>query len=175
MFKKLFGRSGAGDAGRAGNVPQPPTTFGPLKEMAWNHVQALMQGHESWGLSRASDWAVDLSGGEISWTFANGRVARAPGELIATWSGRGETLLWGWNHPSAPPGSAVAAGKVKAFADLHGISELQVAERGCGFDEGWELTAIAALLGNLQGVYRGEAGPGTWAYIGFGGVTLSKG
>ena len=174
MFRKLFG-TGRGTGAENGKARPPlPVTFDALQEMAFNHTQALMAGHEAWGVAEAFKWDVDLDAGSISWFFLDGRTVKAPAQLIGTWTGRDDSFLWGWDHPSAPPGSAHAAAAVKAHAERHAIGELQASRRSCGFEEGWQLAAIAVLVGDLQGVYRGQASPGTWAYLGFGPVTISR-
>ncbi|MFV0260589.1 MAG: DUF6882 domain-containing protein [Acidimicrobiales bacterium] len=155
--------------------PVLPTDYDALAEMAMNHVGALQTGHEqSWGMSRATDFEGDLNEGWIRWTLPD-MTAEAPMQLLGTWNPADESFLWGWDHPSAPPGSTVAAGAVKTFADKHGISELQTAKTTVAFDDGWPLAAIAVLLGDLQGIYRFEASPGgPWAYVGFDRVRLSR-
>ena len=171
MFGKLFGKREKDDGSER---PAPPTTFSPLLEMAFNHTQALMAGHQgSWNLGQGERWDVDLAAGQIIWSFPD-KVVRAPAQLIATWNSADETFLWGWDHPSAPPGTAVAAAAVKTHADAHGIAQLQEAKVECSMDDGWQLAAVAVLLGDLQGVYRGQASDTAWAYIGFGNVTISK-
>ncbi|MFV0523194.1 MAG: DUF6882 domain-containing protein [Acidimicrobiales bacterium] len=164
-----------GDDGHGTGRPVLPTDYTALADMAMNHVGALQTGHEqAWGMSRATDFEGDLNEGWIRWTLPD-LVAEATMQLLGTWNPADETFLWGWDHPSAPPGSAVAAGAVKTFADKHGISELQTAKTTVAFDDGWPLAAIAVLLGDLQGIYRFEASPGgPWAYVGFDRVRLSR-
>lgn len=168
MFRRLFGKRGDKDA-----APPLPTTYDELVARAFAHTQALMEVQAGLiGIARATTWDVDLQEGTITWTLPD-RIVRAPGQLIATWNAQDETFLWGWDHPSAPPGSAIAAAKVKAHADAHGITQLQTAKAGCSFEEGWQLASIAVLAGDLQGVYRGQASDTAWAYIGFGNVSMS--
>lgn len=191
MFGKLFGKKK--DKARSPNVetaeaasasdggPQPngaerpliPTDMKSLIGMAMAHTQALQKGHvESWGLGHSETWDVDLEAGTIRWVFAD-KVARAPAELIGTYSEKDGSFLWGWNHPSSPKGSAVAAAAVKSHADTHGLEQLQASKVNCGLDDCWSLSSTAVLIGDLQGVYRGNAAEGVYAFIGFGHVTLS--
>ncbi len=171
MFKNLFGRKNKPVAER----PALPADFETLQEMAFNHTQALMSAHsESWGLGQAENWDVDLAAGQIMWTFADGKVARAPAQLIATWSSSENSFLWGWDHPSAPEGTAIASAALRAHAETHGIAQLLESKVECSMDDGWQLAAMAVLAGDLQGVYRGQASETAWAYIGFGNVSLSK-
>lgn len=172
MFRKLFG----GKKQRQATRPPLPTDFEGFKEMAFNHTQALMAAHTaSWHIDHAENWDVNLVGSVITWTFADGKIARAPAQLIATWSNQEDTFLWGWDHPSAPPGTALAAQAVRDHAARHNIEQLLEKKVACSFDDGWQLATMAVLAGDLQGVYRGQASDTAWAYIGFGEVTLSKG
>jgi len=169
MLGKFFGKKG-------GETPKRnlPNTFEELRKKAHHYTEALVSAHRSgWGLGEGERWDVDLAAGQITWTFPD-KIVRAPAELIATWNSADKTFLWGWDHPSAPPDSAVAAAAVKAHADANGILELQDPKPNCPMEEGWSLAAIAVLVGELQGVYRGQASDTAWAYIGFGSVTLSQ-
>ncbi len=168
MFRKLFGKRDTKPA-----APPLPVTYDDLVARAFAHTQALMEVQAGpIGIAQATNWDVDLQAGSITWTLPD-RVIRAPAELIGTWNAQDETFLWGWDHPSAPPGTAIAAAKVKAHADTHGITRLQTGTAQCSFEEGWQLASVAVLAGDLQGVYRGQASDTAWAYIGFGNVSVS--
>lgn len=177
MFNRLFGRRAG--PGRSASSPLKrtpfPTDLAALQQAAMQHVQALTGAQrDSWGFGSSERWDVDLERGEISFTFSD-KVARAPVQLIATYSERDGTLLWGWDHPSATPETAHAAKAVKAHADLHGIVELQAPKLACeSIDAAWPLASIAVLVAGLQGIYRGPAGPGVYAFLGFGTVTLAR-
>lgn len=166
----LLGAAVAGPAFAQGRLAIP-TAYADLLTMAREHVDALSDGHAAWGFGGEEHWSVDLDQGLIEWTFPD-RVVRAPAQLIGTWASDLGTLLWGWDHPSAPPGSAVAAQQVKDFADAHAIAELQVAEQTCPREQARELASIAVLIGDLQGLYVGQASRTALAYIGFGGVSI---
>jgi len=171
VFKKLFGKK----ASPASDKLVLPSDFDSFQEMAFNHTQALMAAHtSSWRIEEAENWDVNLIGGIITWTFADGKVARAPAQLIATWSNTEGTFLWGWDHPSAPPGTALAAQAVHDHAKRHNIKQLLDEKIVCSLEDGWQLAAMAVLAGDLQGVYRGQANETASAYIGFGNVSLSN-
>lgn len=151
-----------------------PTTYAELLEFSINYVAMQQQAHGAWGLGSDERWDVDLDAGVISWHFADrGHVARAPAQLLGTWNPADETFLWGWDHPSAPPGTAVAAQAVKTFADTYGVAELTTRSIACSFDDCYRIASTASPIGGLQGVYRGDAG-GPWVYLGFGEVSLTQ-
>jgi hypothetical protein len=151
--------------------PVIPTNYADLLTMAREHVSALSYGHSAWGFGREEHWAVDLDRGSIEWTLPD-RMVRAPAQLIGTWASDLGTYRWGWDHPSAPPGTAVAAAQVKAFADAHRLAELQVVEPACTREHARDLASIAVLVGYLQGLYIGQASRTALAFIGFGEVEL---
>ncbi len=156
------------------NLPPLPTDFASLVEFAGHHIQAQQVAHSStWGLGSAERFDVDLEAGTITWQFPDKNVvANAPAELLGTWNPQDNTFLWGWDHPSTPPGTAIATQAVKTWADQNGVVELQQRSISCTNDECYSIAGIASPIGNLQGVYRFDAG-GPWAYVGFGNVTLS--
>jgi len=153
--------------------PVIPTNYADLLRMAAAHVAALTYGHMSWGLGRHDNWAVDLNRGTIEWRLSD-RVARAPVELIGTWASDLGTYRWGWDHPAIPAASAPSAQAVKAFADAHSIAELQSAELPCSFEQAQDIASTAVLIGDLQGLFVGQASRTALAYLGFGEVTLSS-
>jgi len=166
--------TGGGARNESGGRPVIPTDYGPLVEMAMNHVSALQDVHvQMWHMDRSGTAAVDLVEGRIAWELPD-RLVTAPVELLGTWNPVDQTFLWGWDHPSAPPGTAVAAAATRDFANEHGIDELRQATVVCSFDDTWSLAAPAVLIGDLQGIYRLESSPGgAWAYLGFGNVSIS--
>jgi hypothetical protein len=163
----------ATDAHAEDGRPVIPTNYADLLRMAAAHVSALTQGHGSWGLGRHQTWAVDLDRGTIEWRFSD-RVARAPVELIGTWASDLGTYRWGWDHPAIPAASAPSAQAVKSFADTHRISELQSVELPCSLEQAQEIASTAVLIGDLQGLFVGQASRTALAYLGFGEVTLSS-
>jgi hypothetical protein len=155
--------------------PPLPVDFQGLMSRAGTHTDALMNEHESgWHISKAAHWGVDLAAGEITWYFPRGKNVRAPVQLIGTWTSTDETFLWGWDHPSAPAGSATAAMAVKAHAEKCNLTVLAERKLKCRFDEAWHYAALGVLAGDLQGVYRGQASEKAWAYLGFGRISVNK-
>ena len=171
MFGKLF----RGKNAKGNQNSNHPSDFDTLLEKAFHHTQALQSAHsETWRMGEAENFNVDFETGKILWSFADGVLVTADAQLIATWSDKDGSYLWGWDHPMCPPAPAEAAHAVKNHADMHQIQQLQVRKIECEIDDGWQLAAIAVLLGNLQGVYRAPASAGAFAYIGFKNIEISK-
>ena len=154
--------------------PAIPGDFDGLVEMAINHVQALQAGHNGgWGMDKATNYDIDLNAGTITFFLPGGTPAKADAQLLGTWNPNDQTFLWGWDHPSAPPGTAVAAAALRDHAQANGIESLSSSQTTCVLESCFGLAATAILAGDLQGIYRIDAG-GPWAYFGFGSVTLSS-
>jgi hypothetical protein len=154
--------------------PVIPTNYADLITMARAHVEALSYGHSGWGLGREEHWAVDLDAGAIEWTLADNMVARAPVQLIGTWASDLGSFRWGWDHPAVPAGGAPAAQAARAFAEAHAIAELLRVEVACMPETAKDFASVAVLIGDMQGLYVGQASRTALAYLGFGDVTLER-
>jgi len=130
-------------------------------EKASNHLKAQTQGHNQlWRLGEAERWDADLSLGKIIWTLNDGRVVTADIQVVGTYNTKDETFLWGWDHPSVPD-------------ELSMDAKLLNRKVVCSETEAWEFSALANLLAEKQGVYRGPAGD-TFVFFTFGEVEISK-
>ncbi|MBM7068944.1 DUF6882 domain-containing protein [Actibacterium sp. 188UL27-1] len=177
MIKKVMTGLLAGLAATgapAQDRPPLPETYEQLIEMAFHHAQALQAGHNAgWGMDKATSYDVDLSAGTITFFLPDGKKAQAAAQLLGTWNPNDETFLWGWDHPSAPLGTATASAALRGHASQHGIDQLSTPKITCDFEACFSIAATAILVADLQGIYRLDAG-GPWAYIGFDTVTLSR-
>ena len=172
----IFRRKPKGENPPTGRPELPiPTTYAELLTFSINYVAAQQQAHTSlWGLGTEQNWDVDLDAGTLTWhATEKGMTVTAPTQLLGTWNPDDQTFLWGWDHPSAPPGTAIAAEAVRQYATAHGIAELQPRSISCSFDECYRVAATASPIGDLQGVYRADAG-GPWVYLGFGPVSIQQ-
>lgn len=162
--------SGADAQGR----PVIPTNYADLVTMARAHVDALTYGHSAWGFGRTERWAVDLDAGTIEWTLPDNVVAFAPAQLIGTWASDLGSYRWAWDHPAVAPGGAPAAQAVREFASANDIAELQPVEFECTRENANDIASVAVLIGDLQGLYVGQASRTALAYLGFGAVSLTR-
>jgi hypothetical protein len=116
------------------------------------------------------DWSVDLNAGTI--TFTNTKtIATAPVQVIGTYFTGDGTWLWGWDHPSVPDQSAVAAKAMLAYGKRHGIANITTRKVAISEDDAWAMTGAATYLTGAQGGYRGVSGP-TLVFMTFGTVTV---
>jgi hypothetical protein len=137
-------------------------------------LQMATQAHAStWGLGSEQNWDVDLNLGTITFTFADGKVATAPIQVVGTYAPNG-TFLWGYDHPSVKDNLGDHAKRVKEFGEKHNIDEILTQPAAITQEKAWEYTALCMRLGDYSGAYRGHAGGGTYVFLTFGEVKLSK-
>ncbi len=162
LFDRLFKR------GRSGNHPNDHAL---TMARAMPHLQALTAMHAAtWKIQDAA-WDVDLEVGTLTFRFDDGRIVTAPVQVIGTYNTDDGTFLWGWDHPSVADAQAADANLVKAFGEKHGVAELTTRKVTITEERAWELTALACLLADAQGAYRGPSGR-TLVFMTFGAITM---
>lgn len=124
-----------------------------------------------WRLSEAANWSVDQDQGQITFSFADGKRARAPVQIIGTYNPANGTFLWGWDHPSVLPPLRQHAALAKAWGEQHQQPQYTTRMVRCSEEEAWAFTAVAARLAGASGAYRGRSG-GPIVFVSFGTITL---
>lgn len=148
--------------------------FAELQEQANNHLAALTEAHNNaWGLGSADQWSADQETGLITWTFAHGVEATAPFQIVGTYNSQDGTFLWGWDHPSVMEPLQSDAQAVRDYANANSIERLLDQKISCSEKEAWEFAALATLINERQGAYRGPAGT-TFVFMTFDEVTLEE-
>lgn len=135
-------------------------------------LAAKTAAHGVWGFGNEETWSVDQEMGEIVFSFADGRVARAPAQIIGTINTLDGTWLWSWANSTIEPSMTRDALALKSYGEEHEIAFLK--ERKCSASEerGWQLTALSGYMNDAQGAYRGPAGTAL-VFMTFGEVRLS--
>lgn len=128
----------------------------------------------TWHFGEEKSWNVDQDTGQIVFSFADGVIASAQAQIVGTFNSRDNTFMWGWDHPSVVPALQENALRVKAFGEEHGVGELITQKVQCNEKRAWDYTALAMRLSEANGGYRGEASPGTFVFLNFGEVLLTK-
>lgn len=145
-----------------------------LIEGAMEGLRLQASAHASaWGFGGESRWDADLDAGTIEFSFADGRSARAPIQIVGTYDSRSSTFLWGWDHPSVSPELAVAATRLREWGESHGAPRFTTRQVRASEREAWEFAAMANRVAEMNGVYRGPAGD-TYVYFLLGPVTVSQ-
>jgi hypothetical protein len=155
--------------GRPGETPE----FIQLLDASMEALRAKTVGHQvGWGFGKADRWSLDLSQGDLLFTFANGIVATCPAQIVGTLDSTDGSWLWGWANPSVPESLQLDSLLVRDYGEQRQITRLTSAEWPCTEDEAWRMAALACNLCEAQGVYRGPAGT-TFVFITFSDVVLS--
>ena len=135
-------------------------------------LQAQLAANDGlWRLSEAASWSVDQDQGQITFSFDNGKRARAPVQIIGTYNPANGTFLWGWDHPSVLPPMRQHAALAKAWGEQHQQPQYTTRLVRCTEEEAWAFTAVAARLGGASGAYRARSG-GPIVFVSFGTITL---
>jgi hypothetical protein len=144
-------------------------------EKANNHLATLTQAHQrTWRLGSADRWDADQETGVLTWTFSDGVTVSAPFQIVGTYNSLDGTFLWGWDHPSVVKTLRKDAQAVLDFARKHNVDFLQDRKVACSEDSAWELVALATLVCDRQGSYRGPSGT-TLVFMTFGEVSIKRG
>ena len=148
--------------------------FDAYLEKANHHLEALTDGHRQlWDFGSADRWDADQETGIITWTFPDGVTVEAPFQIVGTYNSKSGTFLWGWDHPSVAEPLRKDAEAVRQFAVAHELDVLQDRKLECDLDAAWELAALATLICDRQGAYRGPAGP-AFVFMTFGEVEIKR-
>ena len=169
-FRKRSGTSNLDEPSALSDAEADALGFDLLVEQGLSSIRITTSSYmRLFGLDRA-DWHVDLSKGEITFTTPEHRAV-APVQVIGTIDPHNGTWLWGWDHPSVPEKSAVAAARCHAFGKRNGLPDLTTVEISCSETEAWRFAQLAVRLGTETCAYRGQAG-GPIVFTTFGAVTV---
>lgn len=121
-------------------------------------------------------WDVDQTKGEIVFSReANGAIidARAPVQIIGSFNPEDASWLWSWANPSILEPLTAHARELRDFGEARNIAMLQSRKLSCKESDCWPLAALACMINQAEGVYRGPTG-GPFVFMTFGRVQLSK-
>lgn len=155
----LFGRRG--------------TDFETLCEKAKNDLATKTSAHQAmWGLGTSERWDLDQETGRLAFTFSD-KIISCEAQIIGTWNSRAKTWLWGWGNTSVLKPLAGVSERLRDYGVRRAIEKLTTAKWTAGEEDAWLMVALAALLFEQQGAYRGPAGE-TFVFMTFGELTTRK-
>ena len=141
-----------------GCKPKADPAFDALVQKAMIDLQTKTASHQAvWGLGKSERWDLDQSNGLLIFTFPD-RVVSCEAQIIGSYDKSQGTWLWAWDNPSIASNLAGASRELREYGKQHGYAKLTQAEWKATEDEAWNMAALATLLGNAQGAYRGPAG-----------------
>ncbi len=148
--------------------------FQNFLEKAKSHLAELTATHaDRWGLGALDRWDADQETGTLTWSNSEGVAVRAPFQIVGTYNSLDNTFLWGWDHPSVVEPLRSDATAVLDFAKERGIDFLTSRKVKCSEAEAWEFAALATLICDRQGAYRGPSGT-AFAFMTFGKVEVGN-
>jgi hypothetical protein len=149
--------------------------FNTLLEKSMAELRAKTMGHQTgWRFGTADQWSLDLSQGDLIFTFNDGIVATCPAQIVGSLESTDGSWLWAWANPSIPESLQRDSLRVRDYGQQRQIARLTSEEWACTEEEAWRMAALACKLCDAQGVYRAPAGT-AYVFIAFGKVVLSPG
>lgn len=150
-----------------------PTDLQPEIERAVCSLQALTAAHDgTWQIGQAA-WSVNQDEKTITFTSPKGIQATASVQIVGSYDTLDRSWLWGWDNPSLEEPLTEHARRVRAYGQEKGYDILTTPKLTCPEQQCWELTALACMLSEAQGAYRGPAGS-TNVFMTFDSVKLGK-
>lgn len=128
---------------------------------------------ETWGFGQEEEWSADLDQGVVVFRFADGTMASAPIQVIGTYNLEDGTFLWGWDHPSVPEPLREHARLARQWGEENEVQSFVSRKVQCSEDEAWSFAAVANLLAEANGVYRGPSGSAL-VFMTFGEIALER-
>ena len=147
--------------------------FAPLVEKGMNDLRTKTASHQAvWGLGKAERWDVNQEDGLLVFTFPD-KVVRCEAQIIGTFAKLKGTWLWSWENPSVTSNLTTASRQLREYGRQHGYTKLTQAEWKATEDDAWEMVAVATLVCNAQGAYRGPAGD-SYVFMTFAAPRIEK-
>lgn len=75
-------------------------------------------------------------------------------QFVGSVSTRSGTWLWSWANDSVDGPLTVSASAVRKYGEAHGLAHLTDSTWHAHEPDGWEMTAVTALLTSAKGAYR---------------------
>lgn len=125
----------------------------------------------TWKMAESSKWHIDQDKGLITFSFADGKTASAPVQIVGTFNPKDSTFLWAWDHPAVKAPLRQAASATLDWARTHKLERWMSRSVACSEAQAWEFTAVTARLAGSTGAYRAATG-GPVVFVVFGQVTL---
>ena len=142
-------------------------------EKALNDMRAKSSAHESlWGLGHSERWDLNQDDGRLIFTFPD-KIVFCDAQIIGTWHRPSQTWRWAWSNPSVAKSLTAQSEKIKAYGAQQKIERLTTEKWPGTEEEAWQMAALACLICDTQGIYRGPAGD-TVVFIAFGQPEIRK-
>ena len=154
--------------------PPALVDFPTLQKASIENLKLKTEGHvKVWGLDKITRWDLNQGDGQLIFTLPDGFEAAAPAQIIGTYNTKDHTWLWSWANSSIEEKLQDDSRKLRKFGEDKNIERLRTAKWVGKEEDAWSMAALAVMLCDEQGAYRGPAGD-TMVFIAFGEVVLRK-
>lgn len=140
-----------------------PWTRQPTFPTDWDELVAQAQAYTANCQDRLEsafsllDWErYDYNQESASLLFSSGGIPRVTARIriVGSWAAGPRTWLWAWDNASILPGAAEGVHLLSTFGKQHHFTRLSTALWQADEVDGWEMTSVACLLFEGDGVYR---------------------
>jgi hypothetical protein len=147
--------------------------FDTLVQKAMNDLRAKTASHQAvWGFGKSERWDLNQTDGHLIFTFPD-KIVSCDSQVIGSYDKSVGTWLWAWDNPSVTSNLTTASRELREYGKEHGYAKMTHAEWKATEDEAWEMVALATLVCNAQGAYRGPAGD-SYVFMTFGTPKIEK-
>jgi hypothetical protein len=165
MIASLLALSGCGEKANP--------AFKALVEKAKIDLQTKTASHQAvWGLGKSDRWDLNQDDGNLVFTFPD-KTVTCEAQIIGSFDKPKGTWLWAWDNPAAATNLTRASQWLRDYGTQHKYDKLTQAEWKATENDAWEMAALATLLCNAQGAYRGPAGD-VYVFMTFGPPKIQK-
>src|ERR1700758_3448313 len=99
--------------------------FNTLLEKSMAELRAKTMGHQTgWRFGTADQWSLDLSQGDLIFTFNDGIVATCPAQIVGSLESTDGSWLWAWANPSIPESLQRDSLRVRDYGQQRQIARL---------------------------------------------------
>jgi hypothetical protein len=148
-------------------------TLKTLTEKAMYDLQAKTVAHQTvWGLGKSDRWELNQDNGNLIFTFPD-KTVTCEAQIIGSFNKTEGTWLWAWANPTVATNLTRASQQLRDYGNQHKYDKLRLAKWKATENEAWEMVALATLLCEAQGAYRGPAGD-TYVFMTFGPPKIQK-
>ena len=159
----LFGCGGNTDA-----------NFRTLLQKARNDLEAKTASHAAaWGFGKATRWDLNQTDGLLIFTFPD-KTVTCEAQIIGSFDKGPGTWLWAWDNPHVATNLARASRQLRVYGRQNGFEKLTRAEWKGSEQDARDMVAVATLVCEAQGAYRGPAGD-VYVFMTFGAPRIQKG
>jgi hypothetical protein len=108
---------------------------------------------KQYGLDDYEKMDYEQETGKMIFTLKGGRRVIMTFHVVGSISDRSNTWMWSWDNPYLLENVTEEMLKVKAFGEKNSIEKLTNPKWSGNDDDGWEMTAIAALVLKAKGAF----------------------